>query len=326
MFPLVTAGAGASHIIHGRLQSHASYIRDAQERMQLLNENPLQYTLFFSRAGSSGFQIREDLLSFGQRWEGYNFAKPDNFGVNTHYHLSEIPWKNRLGIKERTCSLSLYSEDPAAELSPETSPFDESRGSLSAFERKAQAEQPARAARKNTLGRRGGYTPPPELEEVTGDVEHLTTSNQPNLSSDISEEYVEGLSPRQPDRVFTFSNPEPTNPIWFYLFGIGLAVGCTFLFAYLQAKFSKWTSLKDLLHLGSTPDENPSAKRFKRPIDEDQMLKIQRASQTKATPEVLLKTFESSKKGAITKKGATFLLITYYNLSEAEALGLLKEE
>jgi hypothetical protein len=190
------------------------------------------------------------------------------------------------------------------------SPVDKlfGRGTASCYlnVKKDNSNPPVGSAEKGAEGpsvgslRGGGVgdNPIPELRKVTEDVTHMTERNnryQPNPSCDISEKddtFVEGIDPNFD--TFRVDTVQPVNQIWFYVIGISLSFILYFLFEYLKAKFPKWAGIKD--------------------------------SSQSASAELMFQVLESHKKGTITEKGATRILMTYYNLSKAEALECLNEE
>jgi hypothetical protein len=132
---------------------------------------------------------------------------------------------------------------------------------------------------------------------------------------------------------YTFVRPTRIPAVDFYVVDISLPLLSTFLFDYLQRKFLGKVGPKGSQTSDSTLEENRSVKEFKMPSGGDsteqhkeQRLETEERLPARATPEFMLEIFTSYKRETITKKAALYLLMTYYNLSEGEALELFEKE
>lgn len=272
-------------------------------------------------------KIKRGLLAWGGKHEGFDYSHPKHFDVQGKLFPSDNPLKMALGIKVQSCSLRLYKAGQTTELMSKSSSLN-----VPVDLDPAAKETPSSISLMMGPdgGLRGGYTPPPELEEVTEDVEHLTTSSYTNLSCDISEDYIEGLSSRQVADVFTCENTQLISPIWVYAISIGLAFGLSLFFNKFTKKSSKQKSSKDSQEPVSMLKEDRSVEACDRPLASYIVKQCEGQGldgpPTRGTPEFLLKIFESYKRGTITKKGTTRVLMIYYNLSKEEALEWLEEE
>ena len=298
--------------------THNDRLERAMKRGNGLNDgsiNPRQYVMYCSQDHLRPKEIKQGLLAWGGKSEGCDYSNSQNFDVKKEYHSSDNPLKNFMRFKYReryykdeSCSLKVHPLDLGTPLKSKSTSSDKAKGSN---------------LHGGYTDLRGGYTETTGVEEVVEDGTEMTPNNyrsDPHLFDEISEEYVQGISDRQGIDSFTCDRPLPVNPILLYVVSIGLSFGCAFLFKKFQRQYLRWKSPKDPQELGSTLEKNHSVEGFKRVSSEEQRLEV-----VKATPEFMLVIFIHCKKGTITKKAATRILMTYYDLTEAESLELLEE-
>lgn len=327
LLPIATGLYGGAQAYNQISTTHNDSLNRSLQRDKSLSSGtitPRQYVFQCAQDFVSPKKIKRGLLAWGGRHEGFDYSHPKHFDVQGKLLPSDNPLKMALGIKVQSCSLKLYKAGQTTEVASKSSSLNVP----------VDLDPAAKKGPKGPDGGlRGGYTPPPELEEATADVEHLTTSSyryQPNLSCDVSEEYVEGLSSREVADVFTCENTQLLSPIWVYAISLGLAFCLSLLFNKFTKRSSTRKGSKDSQEPVSALEEDRSVEACERPLVSYIVKQCEGQGldgpPTRGTPEFLLKIFESYKRGTITRKGTTRILMICYNLSREEALEWLEEE
>src|SRR5579875_2353551 len=184
LLPIATGLYGGAQAYQQISTTHNESLTRSLQRDQSLKSGmitPRQYVFQCAQDFVSPKNIKKGLLAWGGEDQGVDYSQPKTFDVQGKHVPSGNPLKMALSIKVQSCSLRLYRADQTTESTSKSSFLD------------VPVDLDPAGPKGPEGGLRGGYTPPPQLEEVTGDVEHLTTSNyryQPNLFCDISEEYV----------------------------------------------------------------------------------------------------------------------------------------
>ena len=278
-FPWVRVGTGAlgaqQFRHHFVTERDARLERDMTRVKELVKGDisPQLYASYAARDHVAPVNIMENITMWGGKHGGHDYSIPDSFGIKkTTYPTSNL-FLRACQIKDETYGLHLY---PSGKI--------------------------------RRLGRRGGYTPPAEPQILLEGGQEMTAEEyqySPNMSYEISEQYLHDSKGRQVTRSYITSVPATTPPVVFYVVGIVLALASSLLFDYVKRNFAKWT--------GSD-----------RPQGEGQELEA--GTSLMVRPEFLLEIFTNYKRGTITKRAATRLLMTCYNLSEEEALDWLDDK
>jgi hypothetical protein len=176
------------------------------------------------------------------------------------------------------------------------------------------------------------------------------------------EKYLQDSEGRLVARSYLLPLPDESPDFWVSPGVVVLVVAGYFMFNfvsnYVQRKFANWIASEEsqrpislLQRVGlfkglkkpqgegqeleagessqepvSVPIETVSVEEFKRLQGEKRKLEAEKKQQTMIRPEFLLELFISYKREIITKGAATRILMTYYHLSEAEALEWLNEK
>lgn len=306
----VTVGTGAL----GAQQFRQNFVRDRDARlerdMQRVKElnkgyiTPHQYASYAARDHVAPVNIMANLTLWGGKHGGHDYSIPDSFGIEkTTYPTSNL-FLRACQIKDETYDLHLYPS-----------------GKIRMFGRRGSGTI-------RRLGRRGGYTPPAEPQILLEGGQEMTAEEyqySPNMSYEVSEQYLHDSEGRQVTRSYITPVPATTPPVFFYVVGIGLALAGSILFDYVKRNFPRWTSSEDSQQSASAVEENGSS----RPQGEGQELEVGTSSmrpRSTVKPEFMLSVFTSYKGRTITKGAAARILMTYYSLSEEEALEWLDDK
>ena len=310
-FRIGTGALGAQQFRHHFVTERDARLERDMTRVRELVKgdiSPQLYASYAARDHVAPVNIMANLTMLGGKHGGHDYSIPNSFGLEKTTYPTTNPLLRALQIKDETFTLNLYTS-----------------GKIRLLGR--------RGGKTRLLGRSGGYTPPAEPQILLEGGQEMTVL--PNMSYEISEqhsqdssEYLQNSEGRVVARSYTIPVPYTIPPVWFYVGGIAFVLAGGLLFDYVKRNFSKWIGSEDSQQSTSEVDENDSG----RPQGEGPGLEVGTSStqlmrpQSQAKPEFLLEVFTSYKRGTITKRAATRLLMSCHNLSEAEALDWLDDK
>jgi hypothetical protein len=314
-----SGAVGGSQMHHNHQENKHKKIMRGLEMVEKLNNRsitPKQYVKYASQDNVPTDEITEELVGWGEKWKGTDFADPEAFSVTEKWITSENAGRRLMGLRDRSCELNhlkTNQSDKGTESESELSFFDVRLSSVPIAEQKEKGTTP------KYLGRRGGSTELMDVQKVTENGLEMSTQcykDSPNLVYEVSTEEVQAVSDRPVLRSYTFVSPGEISPIFYSIFGVFFVFTSSVVVEYLLRKLSRWTNPKNSQNSVSTMQQNRSVER---PSGEEQ------ESATKATPQLLFEIFKSYQSKTISKKKATYILVNFYNLSEIEAIHLLDE-
>jgi len=314
---------GGSQMHHHHQENQYRKKMLSLERVKGLNDGSLNPSPFIMRASEDGIrtsQMKQELVAWGDKWKGTDFANPEAFSVTEEWNISQEPTRKFLRLKDRYCNLNVRKSDRGTQ-----SEYARFSSASTAEQSVPTTEQKEKEKATKRLGRRGGKTELMEVQKGTqqlnNNIEMAThrSNYSPNSVYEVAAEEVQAVPDQSVWHSYTFTSPQEVGPIPFYLFSIVLVFTSTILLSYVQHKFLKWINSTNSQKPDSTIPENRT---LGKPSGEEQKLE---ESATRATPHVLLETFKSYQSKTISKKKAAYILVNFYNLSEVEALELLDE-
>ena len=350
---------GGNQVQRQLVQEKSAKLQRDLERVKDLNAGiitPPQFAFYCARD-----EIPRSHIETGTH-DGHNYSIPNSFGFEPIEITSPRWYKRVLRQKERNYCLNLYPPNKGQggkgllrRRGGYTPPADPLIKLEDGQEMTIQECLYYNNMSDNMSSKKSQSSPNPFYE---------ISEQNPRESEEYlqDEKYLQDSEGRLVARSYLLPLPDESPDFWVSPGVVVLVVAGYFMFNfvsnYVQRKFANWIASEEsqrpislLQRVGlfkglkkpqgegqeleagessqepvSVPIETVSVEEFKRLQGEKRKLEAEKKQQTMIRPEFLLELFISYKREIITKGAATRILMTYYHLSEAEALEWLNEK